>query len=184
MYGPSVYPPQPANLWQAAFNGERNWATSSGEDKYRRGLYTFWRRTVPYPSMQTFDAPSREFCTVRRIPTSTPLQAFVTMNDPVFVEAAQGMARRVLREGGNTDQQRLAFAFKLVASQTADERQIQTLTKLLEDGRNRWNDDAKAREFSQSYLGAVEANLAPREVAAWTLVCNVLLNLDAILMRS
>ncbi|MEY4394207.1 MAG: hypothetical protein RL595_1456 [Planctomycetota bacterium] len=184
MYGPSVYPPQPANLWQAAFNGERNWATSSGEDKYRRGLYTFWRRTVPYPSMQTFDAPSREFCTVRRIPTSTPLQAFVTMNDPVFVEAAQGMARRVLREGGNTDQQRLAFAFKLVASQTADERQIQTLTKLLEDGRNRWTDDTKAREFSQSYLGALEANLAPREVAAWTLVCNVLLNLDAILMRS
>src|SRR5204863_2947381 len=76
--GPSVYPPQPPGLWQAAFNGQRTWATSTGEDKYRRGLYTFWRRTIPYPSMATFDAPSREICSIRRIRTNTPLQAFVT----------------------------------------------------------------------------------------------------------
>ena len=96
MGGPSVFPPQPDGLWQAAFNGQRTWATSTGEDRYRRGLYTFWRRTVPYPSMATFDAPSREICTVRRIRTNTPLQAFVTLNDPVYVEAAQALARRIV----------------------------------------------------------------------------------------
>src|SRR5437762_4327071 len=97
MYGPSVFPPQPDGLWQAAFNGERTWQTSKGEDRYRRGLYTFWRRTVPYPSMATFDAPSRETCSLRRIRTNTPLQAFVTMNDPAYVEASQALARRIMR---------------------------------------------------------------------------------------
>ena len=90
MFGPSVFPPQPDGLWQAAFNGERTYPTSTGEDRYRRGIYIFWRRTVPYPSMAAFDAPSREVCTLRRIPTSTPLQAFVTLNDPVYVECAAG----------------------------------------------------------------------------------------------
>lgn len=87
--GPSVYPPQPDGLWQAAFNGERSYPTSTGGDRYRRGIYTVWRRTIPNPAMTTFDAPSRETCTVRRIRTNTPLQAFVTLNDPVFFEAAQ-----------------------------------------------------------------------------------------------
>ena len=98
--GPSVFPPQPDGLWQAAFNGERTWATSQGADRYRRGLYTFWRRTVPYPSMAAFDAPSREICAIKRVRTNTPLQSFVTLNDPVYVEAAQALARRIVREGG------------------------------------------------------------------------------------
>ena len=89
MYGPSVRPPRPSLGLRAAFGGSTDWKASAGEDRYRRGLYTSWRRTTPYPSMTTFDAPSREFCTVRRIPTNTPLQALVTLNDPVFVEAAQ-----------------------------------------------------------------------------------------------
>ena len=94
--GPSVYPPQPDGLWKVAFNGGQNaYPTSKGEDRYRRGIYTFWRRTMPYPSMATFDAPSRESCTLRRLPTNTPLQAFVTMNDPVFVECAQALGRRI-----------------------------------------------------------------------------------------
>ena len=91
--GPSVFPVQPAGLWQAAFNGERTWSTSAGEDRYRRGLYTFWRRTIPYPSMAVFDAPSREICAIRRIRTNTPLQSLVTLNDPVYVEAAQSLAQ-------------------------------------------------------------------------------------------
>ena len=99
--GPSVFPPQPDGLWQAAFNGQRTWATSQGADRYRRGLYTFWRRTVPYPSMAAFDAPSREICAIKRVRTNTPLQAFVTLNDPVYVEAAQALARRIVREGGS-----------------------------------------------------------------------------------
>ena len=107
--GPSVFPPQPAGLWQAAFNGERTWSTSQGEDRYRRGLYTFWRRTVPYPSMAVFDAPSREICAIRRVRTNTPLQSLVTLNDPVYVEAAQALARRIVRDGG-TSTSRRAFA--------------------------------------------------------------------------
>ena len=98
--GPSVYPYQPPGLWRAAFNGERTWPTSEGEDRYRRGLYVFWRRTVPYPSLATFDAPSREVCTMRRLRTNTPLQALVVLNDPVYVEASQALARRIVREGG------------------------------------------------------------------------------------
>ncbi|MFY7951915.1 MAG: DUF1553 domain-containing protein, partial [Armatimonadaceae bacterium] len=96
--GPSVYPPQPDGLWQAAFNGERSYPTSTGEDRYRRGLYTFWRRTVPHPSMATFDAPSRESCTLRRQPTNTPLQALVTLNDPIYVEMARAFGKRIVNE--------------------------------------------------------------------------------------
>ena len=98
--GPSVYPPQPKGLWRVAFNGGQDaYPTSKGEDRYRRGLYTFWRRTQPYPAMATFDAPSREACTLRRLPTNTPLQAFVTLNDPCFVECAQALARRIVARG-------------------------------------------------------------------------------------
>ncbi len=88
--GPSVFPPQPDGLWQAAFNGERTWSTSQGEDRYRRGLYTFWRRTVPYPSMAVFDAPSREICAIRRVRTNTPLQSLVTLNDPGLCRGRPG----------------------------------------------------------------------------------------------
>ncbi len=93
MYGPSVMPPQPPGVWQVVYSGDA-WKTSEGEDKYRRGLYTFWRRTSPYPSMMAFDATSREICTVRRIRTNTPLAALVTLNDPAFVEAAQELRAR------------------------------------------------------------------------------------------
>jgi hypothetical protein len=96
MYGPSVRPPQPNLGVSAAFGGSIDWQTSAGEDKFRRGLYTVWRRSNPYPSMSTFDAPNRDTCIVRRNRTNTPLQALVTMNDPVYVEAAQGLARRMM----------------------------------------------------------------------------------------
>ena len=98
--GPSVFPPQPDGLWQAAFNGQRTWSTSRGDDQYRRGLYVFWRRTVPYPSMAAFDAPSREICAIKRVRTNTPLQSFVTMNDPVYVEAAQAPGASDRPRGG------------------------------------------------------------------------------------
>ena len=122
MYGPSVFPPQPEGLWQAAFNGaDRKWNTSRGEDRYRRGLYTFLRRTSPYPSMTTFDAPTRETCTSRRFRTNTPLQAFVTLNDPAYVEAAQALARRIVREGGETAEERARFGLELALVRPADE---------------------------------------------------------------
>ena len=112
--GPSVHPPQPNVGLSAAFGGGIDWKTSDGEDRYRRALYTTWRRSNPYPSMATFDAPSREVCTVRRPRTNTPLQALVTLNDPVYVEAAQALARRMVREGGSTDPERAVRGLSLI----------------------------------------------------------------------
>ena len=97
MYGPSVQPPRPVLGLSAAFGGSTDWQTSAGSDRYRRGLYTEWRRSLPYPSMDAFDAPSREVCTLNRARTNTPLQALATLNNEVFVEAAQALARRVLK---------------------------------------------------------------------------------------
>jgi hypothetical protein len=182
--GPSVYPPQPAGLWQAAFNGERTWTTSMGEDKYRRGLYTFWRRTIPYPSMTTFDATSRETCAVRRFRTNTPLQAFVTMNDPVYVEASQALARRILAEGGATTAERAAFGLRLCLIRPPSDSQIQSLAQLYESELAHYQSDAAAaQKFATEPLGALPAGTNPAEAAAWTVVANVLLNMDGVLMR-
>ncbi|MSR58640.1 MAG: DUF1553 domain-containing protein [Planctomycetaceae bacterium] len=183
-HGPSVYPPQPPGLWQAAFNGERTWTTSSGEDKYRRGLYTLWRRTVPYPSMATFDAPSRELCTVRRIRTNTPLQAFVTLNDPVYVEAAQALARRIVREGGATADDRARFGLQLCLVRPPTAAQIAQLLKLYETelADYRQNESA-AMQLATDPLGPLPEGMNAPELAAWTVVANVLLNLDGVMTK-
>lgn len=182
--GPSVFPPQPAGLWQAAFNGERTWTTSMGEDKYRRGLYTFWRRTTPYPSMTTFDATSRETCAVRRFRTNTPLQAFVTMNDPVYVEASQALARRILTEGGASPAERAAFGLRLCLTRPPSESQIQSLVALYESELTHYQSDpAAADPIATQPLGPLPAGMNPAEAATWTVVANVLLNMDGVLMR-
>ena len=186
MGGPSVYPPQPAGLWNVAFNGGQNaYPTSQGEDRHRRGLYTFWRRTMPNPSMTTFDAPSREACTVRRLPTNTPLQAFVTMNDPVFVECAQSLARRIVREGGADTTARLRFALKLCTARPPAEAQVQALAALYESELANYRADKKAAtDLATKPLGPLPPNADAAEMAAWTVVANVLLNLDAVLTKS
>jgi hypothetical protein len=182
--GPSVYPPQPEGLWQAAFNGERTWPTSKGEDRYRRGLYTFWRRTIPYPSMTTFDAPSRETCSLRRFRTNTPLQAFVTMNDPVYVEASQALARRVIREGGNSPQERAAFGLRLCLVRPPSQQQTDAIVKLYESELNHYRaDSAAAAKLATDPLGPLPNGMDAAEAAAWTVVANVLLNLDGVLMK-
>ncbi|MGH7170984.1 MAG: DUF1553 domain-containing protein, partial [Gemmataceae bacterium] len=184
MHGPSVYPPQPPGLWQAAFNGQRTWATSKGEDRYRRGLYTFWRRTVPYPSMATFDATSRETCTVRRIRTNTPLQAFVTLNDPVYVECAQALARRIVKEGGATAEHRARFGLRLCLCRPPRAEQVQQVMELFQAEREHYRKDAKAAlALATDPLGPLSAGMEAAELAAWTVVANVLLNLDAVLMK-
>ena len=95
--GPSVFPPQPPGVWDVPYNDD-TWKESTGPDRYRRGIYTFWRRSAPYPTFVNFDAPTREFCTIHRPRTNTPLQALSMMNDPAFVEATQALARRIIRE--------------------------------------------------------------------------------------
>lgn len=182
--GPSVYPPQPDGLWRAAFNGERTWPTSTGEDRYRRGLYTYWRRTVPYPSMATFDAPSREICTLRRISTNTPLQALVTLNDPVYVECAQALGRRMVKEGGTTSAERAAFGLRICLSRPATADQIAQVVALYDSELAHFQQDAaSAASLATDPLGPLEAGQDAAEMAAWTVVGNVLLNLDGVLTK-
>jgi hypothetical protein len=184
MFGPSVYPPQPAGLWQAAFNGERTYPTSTGEDKYRRGLYTFWRRTTPYPSMAAFDAPSREQCTLRRVPTSTPIQAFVTLNDPVYVECAQALARRIVREGGATADERAKYALKLCLARPVAPEQLKQIVELYNSEVAHYRGDAAAAQtMATDPLGPLPAGGDAVDLAAWTVVSNVLLNLDGVLTK-
>ena len=183
--GPSVYPPQPDGLWRVAFDGLRAYPTSKGEDRYRRGLYTVWRRTIPYPSMTTFDAPSRESCTFRRLPTNTPLQAYVTLNDPVYVEAAQALARRLIAEGGTTVENRIRFGLNLVLARPATPAQIAELKKLFESELAHYRDhEADAAKLATEPLGPLPDGLSSTEAAAWTVVANVLLNLDGVLTKS
>jgi len=186
--GPSVYPPQPDGLWRAAFNGQRTWETSKGEDRYRRGLYTFWRRTVPYPGMATFDAPSRENMTARRVPTNTPLQAFVTLNDPAFVEMAQALGARLVREGGSTAQERLRYGLQLCLARPPTDEQVRTLQQLYVQELDSYKakpEDAKKLSTSATLPAekAFPKDLSPAEAAAWTAVANVLLNLDGVLTK-
>jgi len=184
MHGPSVFPPQPEGLWQAAFNGQRTWSTSPGEDKHRRGIYTFWRRTVPYPSMATFDAPSREICSVRRTRTNTPLQAFVTLNDPVYVEAAQALARRIVLEGGVTSEERAKFALKLALGRPPADDQVARLVALFASEREHYSKNAAdAVALATEPLGPLPKGMDAAELAAWTTVANVLLNLDGVLTK-
>ena len=177
MLGPSVNPPRPKLGIRAAFGGSTDWQTSQGDDRYRRGLYTSWRRTTPYPSMTTFDAPSREFCTVRRIRTNTPLQALVTLNDPVFVEAAQGLARRVLSQAADWPTQ-VQTAFLLVLSRPARGDEVEQLRQLYDQITLTYRDDAlAARQMAWEPLGETD-QFDLTELASWTVLSNVLLNLD------
>jgi len=183
--GPSVHPPQPNVGLSAAFGGGIDWKTSDGEDRYRRALYTTWRRSNPYPSMATFDAPSREVCTVRRPRTNTPLQALVTLNDPVYVEAAQALARRMVREGGSTSPERAARGFRLVLARQPNAAEIDRLVRLHDDALAGFRNDLDdAKKMATDPLGPVPADLTIEidDLAAWTVVANVILNLDETFM--
>lgn len=182
--GPSVRPQQPNLGVSAAFGGTIDWQTSTGEDKYRRGVYTQWRRSNPYPSLSTFDAPNRDVCTVRRARTNTPLQALVTMNDPVYIEAAQALARRTIEKGGRTSAERAAFALRACLIRPATESEIERLVKLHDDAQARFaKDPTKAAQFASSPLGALPKGMDASEAAAWTVVASVIMNLDEMLMK-
>jgi mono/diheme cytochrome c family protein len=180
--GSSVFPPQPDGIWDIPYSNEK-WIPSEGEDRYRRGLYVFIRRSATYPSLITFDATSREHCTVRRVRTNTPLQALTTLNDEAFFEAARALAARVLREtpAPVTHERRAAYGFRLAVTRTPGQDEIERLvtsyTRQLE--RFRTEPDAAARTIAGYAVGGVD----PAEQAAWTLVANALLNLDEALTR-
>ncbi|HMN94973.1 MAG TPA: PSD1 and planctomycete cytochrome C domain-containing protein [Phycisphaerales bacterium] len=192
--GPSVFPPQPEGVWTMIYSADR-WTESAGEDRFRRGIYTFWRRTAPHPSLTSFDAPSREIACTRRPRTSSPLQALITLNDPQFVEAAAGLARRALAEGEPDDEARIVAAFRLCTARppTPNER-----ARLLAFLRAEIAAFAAAPENAAALLDSLEALRGigiPRssdaaaalpgssgptapEWAAWIVLANLLLNLD------
>lgn len=189
--GKSVSPYQPAGIWEelASRADGDNWTAQKykqdkGKDLYRRTMYTFWKRTAPPPSLMTFDAPDRETCVVRRARTNTPLQALVTMNDPTYVEASRKLAERIIKEGGNTTESRIQFAFKLLAARSASEKELGIIRRLLEAQTTAFNaDKLKAKKLLQVGESPVDEKLDEVELAAWTLVANALLNLDEMINR-
>jgi hypothetical protein len=181
--GRSVFPYQPKGLWEEMAIGEvfsaQSYTPSHGKDLYRRSLYTFWKRTVPPPSMATFDAPDREKCVARRLLTNTPLQALVLMNDPTYVEAARALAARTLAEAGRDPKARVRYAFRLA---TAREPDPQEITVLQAQARQELAHYRRNREAAQKLLAVGESpvnpKLNPAELAAWTMVTSTILNLD------
>lgn len=183
MYGAPVKPPQPSSGLSAAFGSSTDWQTSMGEDRYRRAVYTTWRRSNPYPSMATFDAPNREVCTLKRNRSNTPLQALVTMNDPVYVEAAQALGRLMLAQSGTLqDQLRFGFRRCVLRAPTSDE--LSALTALYEDTQKELaNNPEGATKLATDPLGPLPENVEPVSAAVMTVVGNVLLNLDEMFLK-
>jgi len=196
--GPSVFPPQPEGIWTQHYSGDQ-WTTSTGEDRYRRGLYTFWRRTSPYPTFMSFDAPSREACIVRRSRTNTPLQALATLNDPAFVETARALARRMLSEAPTGAQAattagpadaaviaaRATHGFRLCLARAPRTAELEQLVALYQQELAHYRDHTDAAtELAIGKEGAENPDkIDISQWAAWTVVANVLLNLDATLTK-
>jgi hypothetical protein len=180
MYGPSVFPYQPDGVWDIPYSSEK-WVESEGEDRYRRAVYTFIRRSAPYPSLVTYDAPSREFCTVRRVRTNTPLQALTSLNDPFFFDAARAMAERMMRDGGNSPSDRATYGFRLAVSRFPTPEELGRLMDFYQQRLNEYRHNPAA---ASKTVGATTAsNSDTPEWAAWTMVANVLLNMDATITK-
>ena len=181
--GTSVYPPAPEFLFRAPSSfGPKIWKVETGRERYRRALYTFRYRSVPYPMLQTFDAPNGDSSCVRRSRSNTPLQALTTLNEPLFLEAAQALALRTLREGGDSDGQRLTYAFRRCLSRLPGQAEEKELLSLLAKQRRRlsqgWVDPWEIGGFGQETRSRLPDGSTPVQLAAWTTVARVLLNLD------
>jgi hypothetical protein len=180
--GPSVMPPQPPGIWRTTYSTLR-WETSPGEDRYRRSLYTFLRRTSPYPSLVTFDAGSGEVCLIRRVRTNTPLQALVTLNDPVYIEAAGALAKQILSH--SEARARAFLAFRRVLVRPPTEQEVDRLLMLHEQATAEFQEHPdRAAELLKAANLAAPDDASAMELAAWTTVANVILNLDETVMRN
>jgi len=185
--GPSVFPPAPEFLFKRpASYGPKTWIVATGPDRYRRGLYTFRFRSVPYPVLQAFDAPVGEIACARRDRSNTPLQALTTLNEPLFVECARALALKLLRNGGTTDAERLTAAVNRCLAREPRGDELKVLQDFLDRQRQQFNragadpwrllaDDDKAK---QKLSAELSAGTTPADLAAWTAVARVVLNLD------
>jgi hypothetical protein len=186
--GPSVLPYQPKGLWEELAFGDgfsaQTYEQSRGKDLYRRSMYTFWKRTVPPASLATFDAPDREKCIGRRALTNTPLQALVLLNDPTYVEAARALAQRALLDGGTDAKSRVNFAFRLATARKPTGKESGVLRGLLEKQLASFGRNPQA---AAKLVGVGESvpdkRLNVTELAAWTAVASVILNLDETVTR-
>jgi hypothetical protein len=181
--GPSVYPYQPAGIWEEMALGQgfsgQSYKQGTGPDLYRRSMYTVWKRTVPPPSLTTFDAPDREKCTARRLTTNTPLQALVLLNDPTYVEAARALAQRMIKEGGQSPADRVDFAFRLATDRlpSANERTV-LLDTFKEERADFGKQQADAAKLVSVGESRYDSRLNKTDLAAWTTVASMILNLD------
>jgi hypothetical protein len=170
--GPSVFPPQPDGVWNIPYN-EDKWEESKGEDKYRRGIYTFVRRSAMYPAMMNFDAGSREACVIRRIRTNTPLAALTTLNDPAFFEMARALAKRMVAEAGPSDSARVRYGFRLTTARAPMPEELDRLLSWL----------AKEQKYFAEHQQEAAELAEDAADAPWTMMANVLLNLDEALTK-
>lgn len=183
--GPSVKPYQPDGYWQHLNFPKRTWQPDQGPNQYRRGLYTWWQRTFLHPSLSAFDASSREQCAVSRPASNTPLQALVLLNDPTYIEAARKFAERILRNGGATPEERLAFAYRQALGRQPTTKEIEVLNALrqksLEDAETKNDTDESA--LLTVGLAGTDESLVPKELVAWTSVARTIFNLHETVTR-
>jgi hypothetical protein len=179
MGGPSVYPFQPKGIWHSPYSG-LDWVKSKGEDQYRRSVYTYWKRTAPYPSMMTFDAAAREVCTARRIRTNTPLQALVTLNDSVYVEASRYFAYRMQNEGGKNIPDQISKGYEIIFYKKISPARLTVLTGLYNNALEKFRND---KNMTCEIIGVMDKHNNP-ETAALVIVANAMLNLDEVITRN
>jgi len=178
--GRSVKPYEPPGLWEAvSYNNAQKYVPETGQNGHRRSLYTYWKRQSPPPNMLIFDAPTREFCVARRPRTNTPLQALVLLNDPQFVEAARALARRMLVEAGPDIATRLTYGFRLATGRSPHRDEVRVLQGVLEAQLAAYRrDPAAAARLLAFGSFIVKDKLPPADLAAWTTIASMLLNLD------
>ena len=175
MFGPSVMPYQPEGIWSSVWSGEY-WKKSKGEDEFRRSVYTYIKRTSPYPAMMMFDGSSREVCISRRIRTNTPLQSLVTLNDSTYIAASKNLAK-MMAQAGNSPKQQIAHGYKMLVFKDINGKKLSILTRLYQQSLTHYAQNAKAT------TAVTTTTQTSKELAALTAVANTMLNLDEVLTR-
>jgi hypothetical protein len=179
--GPSVRPPMPSGIAELGYAGSVRWQESKGVDKYRRGLYVFFQRTVPYPMLTTFDTPDMNVCAAKRERSNTPLQALTLLNDPVFVECAQALGRRIVRDAAKSPKQKIEFAFKTCLGRSPTPVELRESLTIYEQMRKQSESDLEAAaDFAGEHAAS---NRDVVELSAWTAVARIVLNLDEFVTR-
>ena len=185
--GPSVKPYQPDGVWEAVAmigSNTRDYRRDTGDNLYKRSLYTFWKRSAPPASLDIFNAPNRETCVVRRERTDTPLQALVTLNDVQFVEAARTLAQKALKEGGATPASRADYIVRRLLARPFTPQEQEIVTRNLSDLGNFYKAHPKeAKELIMVGESKADPALQPEQLAAWTMLVNQLMNLDEVLNK-